>query len=195
VCRTGRQYTYALRAGHKAAHLVTETTNYEYMTSLDVPKKWFAASIDAILRAYGDEHRLQKEDVFLGAALRLCGCGGGLTRSAQSSASSIHLTMPSTSATRTRTARSVHTPPSCTVRDLNAPQLHFNVFSAPRPNGPWGEFLTDAAHQAGPNYMELPTGPTINASKVSETKRAGPWDSVLLARLRFKPDVLEPTSQ
>jgi abelson tyrosine-protein kinase 1 len=55
---------------------VTETTNYEYMTSLDVPKKWFAASIDAILRAYGDEHRLQKEDVFLGAALRLCGCVG-----------------------------------------------------------------------------------------------------------------------
>jgi abelson tyrosine-protein kinase 1 len=62
----GRQYTYQLRSGHKAAHLVTETTNYQYMTSLDAPKKWFNATVDSILGAYGEQYRLEKEDLFLG---------------------------------------------------------------------------------------------------------------------------------
>jgi abelson tyrosine-protein kinase 1 len=61
-----RQYTYQLRTGHKAAFLYTETTVYNYLDNLDAPKKWFKANIDAILKAYGAEHALQKEDVLLG---------------------------------------------------------------------------------------------------------------------------------
>ena len=35
----------------------------------------------------------------------------------------------------------------------------------------------------------------VTASNVSLVKNSsGPWDSVLLARLRFKPDIPEPTS-
>jgi hypothetical protein len=63
--RVGRQYTYQLRSGHKVAHLVAEQTNYLYMTSLDVPKKWFTANIDPILFTYGESHKLEKEDVYL----------------------------------------------------------------------------------------------------------------------------------
>ncbi|KAJ7088050.1 hypothetical protein B0H15DRAFT_780981, partial [Mycena belliarum] len=56
-------------------------------------------------------------------------------------------------------------------------QAHFNVFSAPKTGQPWGTFTTDAE---------------VSASQVSAT--GGPWDTVLVARLRFKPDVAEPTS-
>lgn len=58
-------------------------------------------------------------------------------------------------------------------------------------------FTTDNANPRtpGPSYdlEELEEIPRISASKVS--CHGGPWDAVLLARLRFKPDVLEPTSK
>jgi hypothetical protein len=66
VISVSRQYNYQLRAGHKAAFLCTETTVYNYLDNLDAPKKWFKANIDAILKAYGADHELQKEDVLLG---------------------------------------------------------------------------------------------------------------------------------
>lgn len=61
-----RQYTYQLRFGHKAAYLCTETTMYNYVDNLDAPKKWFRANVEQILRVYGKQYSLQKEDVFLG---------------------------------------------------------------------------------------------------------------------------------
>ncbi|KAJ6521208.1 hypothetical protein DFH09DRAFT_223755 [Mycena vulgaris] len=72
-------------------------------------------------------------------------------------------------------------------------QAHFNVFSSPKGGQPWGTFTTDAEpEQGGPSYHEPIHGSPISASKVSAT--GGPWDTVLIARLRFKPDVLDPTS-
>ncbi|KAF8211722.1 hypothetical protein K438DRAFT_1807801 [Mycena galopus ATCC 62051] len=72
-------------------------------------------------------------------------------------------------------------------------QAHFNVYSSPRSNQPWGTFTTDAEpEQGGPSYHEPIPGAPLSASKVSLT--GGSWDTLLVARLRFKPDVPEPTS-
>ncbi|KAF9462806.1 hypothetical protein BDZ94DRAFT_1260375 [Collybia nuda] len=74
-------------------------------------------------------------------------------------------------------------------------QVHFNVFSSPKSNKPWGMFTTDTEvppELGGPSYDEPTSGNSLSASKVSDS--GGPWDTVLLARLRFKPDALDPTS-
>ncbi|KAG5637074.1 hypothetical protein H0H81_005844 [Sphagnurus paluster] len=63
-----RRYSFPLRAGHKTAHLLTETTVYNYLESLEVPKKWFKANVDAIMQIYGQAHHVQKEDLYLGTA-------------------------------------------------------------------------------------------------------------------------------
>lgn len=42
---------------------------YEYVESLDTPKKWFKANAEAILQAYGTQHRIQREDLFLGESI------------------------------------------------------------------------------------------------------------------------------
>jgi hypothetical protein len=36
------------------------------MENLDAPKKWFKANVDTILKSFGAEHRIQKEDLVLG---------------------------------------------------------------------------------------------------------------------------------
>ncbi|KAF5329372.1 hypothetical protein D9619_009450 [Psilocybe cf. subviscida] len=75
---------------------------------------------------------------------------------------------------------------------------HFNVYSNPRPGQPWGMFTTDTevAQGLGPSYEgeEMNDLMRINASKVSR-HCIDPWDSILLARLRFKPDAVDPTSK
>ncbi|KAJ7367714.1 hypothetical protein DFH08DRAFT_4178 [Mycena albidolilacea] len=72
-------------------------------------------------------------------------------------------------------------------------QAHFNVYSSPKSGQPWGTFTTDAEpEQGGPSYHEPIYGSPLSSSKVSVA--GGPWDTILMARLRFKPDVLEPTS-
>lgn len=48
------------------AYLYAETTVYRYITNLDVPKKWFQSNIDHIMKIYGREQRLTREDIFLG---------------------------------------------------------------------------------------------------------------------------------
>jgi len=48
------------------AYLCTETTDYRYLEKLDAPKKWFQTNVDLIMQTYGSQHRLQKEDLFLG---------------------------------------------------------------------------------------------------------------------------------
>lgn len=77
-------------------------------------------------------------------------------------------------------------------------QVHFNVYTAPRSGTPWGAFSEDTGLApdvaAGPHYSEASAATTIAANKVSDTARGTQWDTVLVARLRFKPDVLEPTS-
>ncbi|KAG6864758.1 hypothetical protein C0991_007317 [Blastosporella zonata] len=76
-------------------------------------------------------------------------------------------------------------------------QAHFNVFSSPRNGQPWGTFTTDTdvpPELGGPSYDEPVPGHALSASKVSKNGSGRSWDTVLIARLRFKPDVLEPTS-
>jgi hypothetical protein len=64
--RVSRRYSFPLRTGHKTAYMCTETTVYDYMENLDTPKKWFIANVDTILQIFGAEHRIQKEDLYLG---------------------------------------------------------------------------------------------------------------------------------
>jgi abelson tyrosine-protein kinase 1 len=79
-------------------------------------------------------------------------------------------------------------------------QLHFNAFASPAVGSKWGMFARDT--QLSPELLAGPSGtesavPSVFASKVSDVRRSGPagWDSVLLARLRFKIDAEDPTSR
>ena len=77
-------------------------------------------------------------------------------------------------------------------------QLDFNVFSATRSGAPWGEFSFSfdlpESFLGGPKYEEERVGSPQYAEKVSTFGNNGRWESVLLARLRFKPDQTDPTS-
>lgn len=53
------------------AYIYAETTIFRYITNLDVPKKWFQSNIDHIVKIYGKEQRLTREDIFLGM-FQLC---------------------------------------------------------------------------------------------------------------------------
>lgn len=63
----------------------------------------------------------------------------------------------------------------------------------------WGQFTLTSAEEGLQPSSETAQQATmvgaVTASNVSLVKGSSePWDSVLLARLRFKPDVPEPTS-
>lgn len=74
--------------------------------------------------------------------------------------------------------------------------MHFNVFSAPRNGQNWGVFTADTELDlGGPSYPEELPGTSMSASKVSMVGGPNIWHTVVLARLRFKPDATEPTSQ
>ncbi|KAL7278405.1 hypothetical protein ACG7TL_007402 [Trametes sanguinea] len=66
----------------------------------------------------------------------------------------------------------------------------FNVFRSPQAGQPWGEFTFEVDEPS-----TAVSGRSLHqyAEKVSKYNRGGRWDSVLLARLRFKPDQSEPT--
>jgi len=82
-------------------------------------------------------------------------------------------------------------------------QAHFNVYSDRKSGRPWGTFTTDTEYPSdagGPSYVEEIPLKTVFASKVSPMRvNAGSddktWDTLMLARLRFPTDALEPTSQ
>ena len=63
--KVARRYPYQLRDGHKTACLCVESTKYRYLDDLDTPKKWFKANADAVLKQFGAEHCITKEDLFL----------------------------------------------------------------------------------------------------------------------------------
>jgi hypothetical protein len=74
-------------------------------------------------------------------------------------------------------------------------QVHFSVYATPKFGKPWGAFTTDTEvpRELGPLYDE--GGDTIPVQDSKVSNHGGLWDTVLLARLRFKPDILEPTSK
>ena len=67
--KNSRRESFLLRAGHKCAHMYTESAEYQYMKMLTTPKAWFKANIDATLKIYGRDHNIQKEDLLLGGWL------------------------------------------------------------------------------------------------------------------------------
>lgn len=73
-------------------------------------------------------------------------------------------------------------------------KAHFEVFASLRNGQPWGKFTVSAeAAPGGPNYPEESTIPFSYNEKVSAVSSED-WHSLLLARLRFKPDAPDPTS-
>ncbi|THH14319.1 hypothetical protein EW146_g5999 [Bondarzewia mesenterica] len=161
-----RTHSFQLRMGHKVAYLYTETTMYRYVEDLDAPKKWFQGSIDHILELYGREHKISKEDVYLVIG----------TLDAPDYALFVSHSHPDG-------------------------QVNFNVYTGARPGEKWGAFSTTTADLSssiigGPMYREEMIGDSLSASKVSQVKvsSSSAWDTVLLARLRFKTDAAEPTS-
>jgi len=158
-----RTHSFQLRGGHRVAYLYTETTVYRYITNLDVPKKWFQSNIDHIMKIYGREQRLTREDIFLVI--------GALDAPDYASFVS-------------------HSHPDG--------QVNFSVFAPARVGHPWGQFTLTSAEQgmqpSSSAVMQDMVG-AVTANNVSLVKGSSePWDSVLLARLRFKPDLPEPTS-
>jgi hypothetical protein len=80
---------------------------------------------------------------------------------------------------------------------LTFKQAHFNVFSSTKSGQPWGTFATHTGSElAGPYYHKPVISSPLSASKVSSNNTSNVRDTVLIARLRFKPDrdILEPTS-
>jgi len=158
-----RRYTCPLKAGHKAAFLCAEATEYRYVISdgggkLDVPKQWFRVNVDTIMKIYGAQHQIQREELFLVV---------GTLRASNYALFVSH----------------------------NHPEghAHFNVFASPKAGQPWGMFTTDSEYEgAGPCADAPDESSRQSASKVSS--HGGPWDTVLVARLRFKPDNTEPTT-
>ncbi|RDB20038.1 hypothetical protein Hypma_012989 [Hypsizygus marmoreus] len=157
-----RRYSFSLRAGRKIAHLCTETTSYRYVETLDAPKRWLKANIDAVMRIYGSAHGIQKEDLLL-------------------------------------VIGTLDSPDYALYVSHNNPngQAHFNVFTSPKIGQPWGSFTTDTevpSDLKGPSYVEPIPDQPHSAFKVSNTSHGGPWDTLLISRLRFKPGSPEPTS-
>jgi len=74
-------------------------------------------------------------------------------------------------------------------------QVHFDAAFSPRNGQPWGVFKTDTVIPVGgPSYSEDVQGAPKWAEKVSPSQASKPWDTVLLARIRFKPDSDQPTA-
>ena len=78
-------------------------------------------------------------------------------------------------------------------------QVHFNVFASPKSGQKWGAFAVDTDKLPldfanGPSWHEDVPGKHASANKVSEVESSKPWDTVLLARLRFRPDEETPTA-
>lgn len=61
-----RRVSFPLREGHKAAYLCTDSTKYRYLTEMAAPKRWFRDNVDAVMREFGAEHHIQREDLHLG---------------------------------------------------------------------------------------------------------------------------------
>ena len=167
------------------------------MLTLDASKKWFQSNVDAILRIYGYRHQIQKEDLFLSRSL--------LYDAPFYAPNDFHIPL---------VIGTLHTPAYALLVSHHHPEGHvsssfhhllyqpshplqalFNVYANPQVGQPWGTFTTDKEiNGQGPSYDDpddIPAHPVI--SKISN--HGDPMSAVLLARLRFKPDVLEPTSK
>lgn len=80
-------------------------------------------------------------------------------------------------------------------------QVHFDVYNDKRLGQKWGQFtpdeaLPDATTAEGWNERDEHPVDNLFSCKVSVNgDSAKGWDALILARLRFRPDEEEPTSQ
>lgn len=162
---------------------------YRYMEELEVTKQWFQGNIDHILELYGKDHSVTKEDVFLGTLLIFL-----FVSDLWHKTNFVFVLV---------VIGTLEAPDYAMFVSHNHPdgQINFNVYTGARPGQPWGYFSTTSTATlsnsmlGGSVYHESMEGNTDSASKVSSVQSSSaPWDTVLLARLRFKPDVAEPTS-
>ncbi|KAL7283881.1 hypothetical protein ACG7TL_001152 [Trametes sanguinea] len=159
----GRSRSFPLRAGHKAAHLITSSTSYDFFENLDTPKKWLKGNAANIVTMYGDQHRISREQLSLVIG----------TLSAENYALFVS-------------------------QEHRTGKVQFNLTAASQLGHPWGAFtLTQSSPDiGGPKYGELANRTARHEYKVSEVREnrgSAVWDSVLLARLSFEPDSVEPT--
>ncbi|OSD02529.1 hypothetical protein PYCCODRAFT_1444958 [Trametes coccinea BRFM310] len=158
-----RSRSFPLRAGHKAAHLITSSTSYDFFENLDTPKKWLKGNAANIVTMYGDQHRISREQLSLVIG----------TLSAENYALFVS-------------------------QEHRTGKVQFNLTAASQLGHPWGAFtLTQSSPDiGGPKYGELANRTARHEYKVSEVREnrgSAVWDSVLLARLSFEPDSVEPT--
>lgn len=152
------------------------------MEDLSTPKKWFKANVDKILNLYGAEHRISKEELFLGA----------FSRPPRLAIASAYLSLQLVIGNLEAQDYALFV-----SHDHPDGQAEFNVYSATRNGVPWGEFSFSfdlSSSLGGPKYEEEQVANPQYGRRVSDFGNNGQWDSVLLARLRFKPDQAEPTS-
>ncbi|KIJ41011.1 hypothetical protein M422DRAFT_68349 [Sphaerobolus stellatus SS14] len=162
-----KRYSYPLRAGHKHAYLCTENTTYRYMENIDAAKAWFKGNIKEILKRYGTQHEVHREDVFLVIGT-LETRDYGLFVSHEHPDGQVHFNIYAD--------RQLD-------QDWGIFSTDFDVAAASVP----GPDYHDGEGQ-GPN--------SVHATKISKVKPIGgetKADVVLLTRLRFKPDEEEPT--
>ncbi|KAH7104572.1 hypothetical protein BKA62DRAFT_468969 [Auriculariales sp. MPI-PUGE-AT-0066] len=166
-----KQHTTRLHARRKEAFLFIEASTYRYFEDLAAPREWFSQHIDVILQEHGRIYRLQREDVFLVI--------GALD--AQDWAAFVS-------------------------HASNGGLLHLNVRheSNRRTGQPWASFAHEVpvmekqgGEGTGPSYPEDSVA-TVSSHRISltnaEARESDSWDTVLLARLRYRPDSEKPTS-
>ncbi|KAF5376728.1 hypothetical protein D9615_007804 [Tricholomella constricta] len=143
-----KRRTFSL-SGQRVAFLCAKKTVHHAIKDVRACKQWLRAYWEHILRAFGREHELQKEDLML--------------------------------IVETLTAQDY----ALFVSSGHAGQeAHFDVKPSPRDGEPWGTFEIPQEKAASPSQRQL-------SSKVSNS--GGPSKTILVARLRFQPDVEEPT--
>lgn len=168
-----RTITNRLREGHRHAFLVAEYTTYRYMVDIEIAKAWFKANIKTIWKVFGRELGLHREDIVLVIGVLEA---------------------------RDYALFVSHENPDG--------QVHFDVFGERKEGGEWGVFRTDESlpeleepilgyggetRKGDPDWKDAGLS-FVHSSKVSRVASSGSnTDSVLLARLRFKPDEDEPT--
>ncbi|KAF5376712.1 hypothetical protein D9615_007795 [Tricholomella constricta] len=143
-----KRRTFSLSGG-RVAFLCAEKTVHHAIEDVGACKQWFCVYWEHILRAFGREHELQKEDLML--------------------------------IVETLTAQDY----ALFVNHGHVDQeAHFDVQSPPRDGEPWGTFELPQEEATSPSQRQF-------FSKVSTS--GGPSKTILVARLRFQPDVKEPT--
>jgi abelson tyrosine-protein kinase 1 len=81
-------------------------------------------------------------------------------------------------------------------------QVHFDILDDRRNGHKWGNFTTDETLPDGvvaggdwPGHDEPPVEELYSTKISTNGDSAKGWDTLILARLRFRPDEDEPTSQ